>query len=388
MRYDVIVVGSGFTGSVIARELANKNKKVLLVEKRNHIAGNMYDKKLENGVLVHIYGPHTFFTDEIGLVKYIQRFSEWEKFDVKAQVCIDDNNYSLPFGFRFVSEYFNCEKAERLISKLRAMFPGQERATIYELLGTKDAEISELGRLLCEKDYYPYASKQWGIPMESLDPSVISRVKFALSDDDRYIQQKYQYVPIAGYTSFFERLLDSENIFIYKETDALEHIFFNGNKAYFSWDSFKYECPIVFTGPIDELFSFKFGRLPYRSLDIKFESYEKDSVFDAAFVSYPQAEGYTRKVEYKKITAQKLKGQTTISIEYPKEYVKGKNLPFYPVINKENLELLGSYRNEAQKYKNLFVCGRLGDYKYYNMDAAVKRALEISNEIYQMIEGN
>lgn len=390
MRYDVVIVGSGFTGSVIARELADRtDAHILLLEKRSHIGGNMYDKTFENGVLVHMYGPHTFFTDEKWIIDYIQKFSKWVPLDVTAQVEIDDRLFSLPFGFQFIREYYGKEKADLLIARLKETFPNQERVAIYDLLNQEDEDIRHFANMLCEKDYYPYTSKQWGIPMEDMDPSVISRVKFALSDDNRYIQQKYQYTPVEGYTDFFRQLLASDHIKVVTEVDALDLLSFNDalGCCEIKWEGQVYRCPIVYTGPIDELFSCRFGSLPYRSLDIEFKSFDRTDYQSVPFISYPQADGYTRIVEYKKLTGQAVEGNTTISVEYPRTYVKGENLPYYPVINKANLEKFEKYRELTENYGNLFVCGRLGDYKYYNMDAAIVRAMEIGRQIEDMITG-
>lgn len=390
MKYDAIIVGAGITGSVIARQLAERaGLKSLVIEKRNHIGGNMFDKFFENNVLVHMYGPHTFFTDDKRIIEYIQHYAEWKPLDVTAKVEIDNKLYSLPFGFSFIREYYAKEKAELLIQKLLLAFPDQERVTIYDLLNYPDSDISEFAKMLCEKDYYPYSAKQWGIPMEKMDASVISRVKFALSDDNRYIQQAYQYTPVHGYANFFENLLDSPNITVVQNKDALKFIRFSAEKktALFKWEECEYQCPIVFTGPIDELFNYRFGALPYRSLFIDFKSYQQDSFQDVPFISYPQAAGYTRIVEYKKLTGQEIVNATTISVEYPQQYENGKNLPYYPIINTENINLYSRYNILAAGYKNLFICGRLGDYKYYNMDEAIIRAMEIEKAIEKYLNG-
>lgn len=388
MKYDAIVVGTGFSGSIIARKLVDKlNINVLVIEKRKHIAGNMYDEMADNGVRVQLYGPHTFITDSEWIVEFIKQYAEWEEWAVTAQVEIDNRLFTLPFNFQFIREYYHSDKANRLIKKLQNTYPGQERVTVYELLDSNDSEIVEFGQMLCEKDYFPYSSKQWGIPMECIDRSVISRVKFALSNDDRYIQQKYQYIPVQGFTSFFSNILNSEKITVVTDEDALPHMTFDDKRkrVCFQWDKELFDCPIAFTGPIDELFNNSFGALPYRSLDIEFRHFEQEEYQSVPFVSYPQAEGYTRIVEYKKLTNQLVEGKTTISIEYPKTYIPYVNEPYYPVINDDNVLQYKKYRELAEKYENLFVCGRLGDYKYYNMDAAIERAIEVEKEIEDYI---
>lgn len=389
MDFDIVVVGTGFSGSVIARKLAdNLGKRILVLEKRNHIAGNMYDEINDRGIRVQQYGPHTFITDYKWAVDFVKEYGEWEPYDVTAKVEIDSKLYTLPFNYQFIREYYDDRFAEKLINKLKNAFKGKERVSIFEILDNQDNDIVNFGKMLCQKDYYPYSSKQWGIPMESMDRSVISRVKFALSEDKRYIQQKYQYIPINGFTDFFESMLKSEKIIVKKNTDALPCMKFDGDngKVLFQWEGRQFDVPIVFTGPIDELFDCQFGSLPYRSLDIRFESYDRDSYQDVPFVSYPQSKGYTRIVEYKKLTNQNVKGSTTISIEYPKQYAPNVNLPYYPIINEPNLALYEKYKKLAEKYINLFVCGRLGDYKYYNMDAAIERALCVEKDIEKYVK--
>ena len=384
MKYDVILVGTGFSGSVIARILSeNLGLKSLVLERREHIAGNMFDKVDAYGIRVQQYGPHTFITDSEWIVNFIKKYAEWVPWDVTAKVEIDKKLYTLPFNYQFIREYYESNYAEKLIRKLEVAFEGKERVSIFEILDNRDSDIVDFGEMLCQKDYFPYSSKQWGIPMEAMDRSVISRVKFALSNDNRYIQQRYQYIPTKGFTDFFKNMLSDDNITVKTGTDALPHIKFDEEKqrVLFEWDGEIYDCPVVFTGPIDELFQSQYGSLPYRSLDIKFESFDVDSYQDVPFVSYPQTEGYTRIVEYKKLTNQHIKDKTSISIEYPVPYVPDLNQPYYPIVNAENMELYQKYKSLSEKYHNLFVCGRLGDYKYYNMDAAIERALEVEKEI-------
>lgn len=381
--YDYIVVGAGFCGSVIARKIAEElGKKVLVLEKRKHIAGNMYDEFDEYGILVQRYGPHTFVTNQKELAEFVKKYGKWRDYDVTARVEIDGNLMPIPFNFRSIELFYGKEKSIVLIDKLKKAFPGQARIPVYMLTDNKDPAIQEYGKLLFEKDYIPYTSKQWGIPPEKIDRSVIARVQIALSYDEKYMQQTYQMMPEDGFTKIFQNILNHKNIDVQTSTDALDMITADGAEHRVLYNG--HEIPVIYTGPIDELFRLKYGRLPYRSLDIVFQTKDMDYFQSVAFIAYPQANGYTRSCEYKYLTEQKVNGKTTLSIEYPLQYdpnaLKG-NIPYYPVINDENRKKYQQYKNLADKFQNLYVCGRLGDYKYYNMDAAIERALEVFNQI-------
>lgn len=381
--YDYIVVGAGFCGSVIARKIAEElGKKVLVLEKRKHIAGNMYDEFDEYGILVQRYGPHTFVTNQKELAEFVKKYGEWRDYDVTARVEIDGNLMPIPFNFRSIELFYGKEKSAVLIDKLKRAFPGQARIPVYMLTDNKDPAIQEYGKLLFEKDYIPYTSKQWGIPPEKIDRSVIARVQIALSYDEKYMQQTYQMMPEDGFTKIFQNILNHKNIDVQTGTDALDMITADGAEHRVLYNG--HEIPVIYTGPIDELFRLKYGRLPYRSLDIVFQAKDMDYFQSVAFIAYPQADGYTRSCEYKYLTGQKVNGKTTLSIEYPLQYdpnaLKG-NIPYYPVINDKNRKKYQQYKNLADKFQNLYVCGRLGDYKYYNMDAAIERALEVFNQI-------
>ncbi len=381
--YDYIVVGAGFCGSVIARKIAEElGKKVLVLEKRKHIAGNMYDEFDEYGILVQRYGPHTFVTNQKELAEFVKKYGEWRDYDVTARVEIDGNLMPIPFNFRSIELFYGKEKSAVLIDKLKKAFPGQARIPVYMLTDNTDPAIQEYGKLLFEKDYIPYTSKQWGIPPEKIGASVIARVQIALSYDEKYMQQTYQMMPEDGFTKIFHNILNHKNINVQTGTDALDMITADGAEHRVLYNG--HEIPVIYTGPIDELFGLKYGRLPYRSLDIVFQTKDMDYFQSVAFIAYPQANGYTRSCEYKYLTGQKVNGKTTLSIEYPLQYdpnaLKG-NIPYYPVINDENRKKYQQYKNLADKFQNLYVCGRLGDYKYYNMDAAIERALEVFNQI-------
>ena len=373
----IIVVGSGFSGSILAREIAEKlNRKVLVVEKRSHIGGNMYDEYDEHGILIQKYGPHFLNTNQYAIIQFLSRYTKLFPFAVELLSFIDGRYIRLPFNFETVQQLTGPEKAEGLLAKLRVAFQGRDRVPILELVDHFDPEISSYGNLLFEKAYRTYTSKMWGLQPEKIDKYVLDRVPMAMSYDRRYLNKDFQYLPVAGFTKLFENLLAHPNITVQLNTDALAYLeFAQGSVIY---DGEVLEC-LIYTGAIDELFDWKYGPLPYRSLDIRYRYFEKDSVLPTQIVSYPQADGYTRRTEYRKIMydASAVRG-SVIATEYPLAYdptAEVGNIPYYPVVTKESSAIYRRYLEEATQYKNLLLCGRLAEFKYYNMDVCIEHAL-------------
>lgn len=385
----IVVVGSGFSGSVIARAIAEElNKEVLVVEKRSHIAGNMFDEIDEHGICVHKYGPHVVVTNKWTIIKYLSRFSNMYKHTVKELSFIDGNYVRLPFNFESVQQLVGCEKAEILINKLRREFKGRDRVPVLELANSNDVDIMQFGHLLFEKAYRTYCAKQWDVPVESLDTSIMNRVPMAMSYDERYMNKDFQYLPSDGYEKLFKNILNHPNIKIILNTDANEHLNLDIEKKIITFDNDEVEI-LVYTGAVDELFNLKYGELPYRSLDITYEWFDKERVYPEEIISFPQADGYTRKTEYK-FMMQDIKNckGTIVATEYPKKYVKGKSIaPFYPVITDENKAKYKKYVEEANKFGNIFLCGRLADFKYYNMDDCILHAFDVFKAIKEKLEG-
>lgn len=384
----IVVVGSGFSGSVIARAIAEElNKEVLVVEKRSHIAGNMFDEIDEHGICVHKYGPHVVVTNKWSIIKYLSRFSNMYKHTVKELSFIDGNYVRLPFNFESVQQLVGCEKAEILINKLRREFKGRDRVPVLELANSNDVDIMQFGHLLFEKAYRTYCAKQWDVPVESLDTSIMNRVPMAMSYDERYMNKDFQYLPSDGYEKLFKNILNHPNIKIILNTDANEHLNLDIEKKIITFDNDEVEI-LVYTGAVDELFNLKYGELPYRSLDITYEWFDKERVYPEEIISFPQADGYTRKTEYK-FMMQDIKNckGTIVATEYPKKYVKGKSIaPFYPVITDENKAKYKKYVEEANKFGNIFLCGRLADFKYYNMDDCILHAFDVFKAIKEKLE--
>lgn len=384
---NIIVVGSGFSGTIIARELAEKlNKHVTIIEKRNHICGNMYDEYDEHGILIHKYGPHVVVTDRWDVIKYLKRFSDMYKHVVKELSFIDGNYVRLPYNFESVQQLIGEEKAEIVIAKLRKEFAGRDRVAVRELADCSDEDISYFGNLLFEKSYRTYCAKQWDVPVNELDKSILNRVPMAMSYDERYMNKDFQFLPLNGYCELFKNMLDHPNITVKLNEDANKHLKLNSDDHTIMYDNEKVDL-LVYTGAIDELFDTKYGELPYRSLDIKYEWSDKDRVYPEEIISYPQAKGYTRKTEYKFMMhdQSQCKG-TTIATEYPIAYSKDMAIsPFYPVITDNTRSIYNRYLDEASSYKNLFLCGRLAEFRYYNMDDCILRAFDVIKDITNFI---
>lgn len=381
MNYDIIIAGCGFAGATIAYLAAQDGKNVLVVEKREHIAGNMYDYVDDAGILVQKYGPHTFHTDSEKIYRFISSIDKWNPYILRARVMIDGQYTPSPFNFKTIDQYFPKEKGDRLKNRLLEYYPGLKSAAIVDLLKCEDPLIKEYAQFLFEKDYCPYTAKQWGIRPEELDVSVLKRVPVRLDYTDAYFDDKYQLMPGKSFTAFFWKMLESRNIEIRLNTDALNFLVFKDNGV-MEWDGQPLAIPFVYTGPLDEMFGLRFGRLPYRSLRFDWQTHNMDSYQETSGVVYPMAEGYTRITEFKKLPVQDVPGKTTIAVEYPEDYRDGKEQePYYPVLTAKSQKMYQNYLEKAIQIEHLYLCGRLAEFKYYNMDQVIQRAMNIYEEI-------
>lgn len=372
---DYLVIGCGLSGAVIARYLADKHYKVTIWERRDHIGGNMYDYTDEHNFLVQKYGPHIFHTNKKCIFDYICKYEQWNAFDLRCGASWDGKYSPTPFNFCTIDTFYSPEKAQSLKEKLQKAFSGRDTATVVEVLQHEDSEIRGYAEFLFENDYAPYTAKQWGVSPDKIDPSVLKRVPLRFSYQEGYFDDTYQVMPAHSFTKFFENLLDHSNIDIKLGVEALEHLTIQGNQIFI--DGVPSAYPVIYTGALDELFGCQYGRLPYRSLRFEWKYSEKDSIQDAPVVAYPQEAGFTRITEYKKLPHQMGHG-STYALEYPLHYQERKNMePYYPVLTEESQKQYQMYRQLADRIDNLFYCGRLADFKYYNMDQALERALEV-----------
>jgi UDP-galactopyranose mutase len=380
-KMDCLVVGCGLAGAAIARQLAEQGQKVEIWERRNHIGGNMYDYVDEHGFLVQKYGPHTFHTKNKALYDYVCRFEQWQDYKLTCGAVWDGKYTPTPFNFTTIDTFYLPEQAEHLKEKLRNAFAGRETATVVEVLAHPDPDIRAYAEFLFQNDYAPYTAKQWGVSPKEIDPSVLKRVPLRFSYNEGYFDDPYQVMPVHSFTAFFENLLDHPNITVKLGVEALEHLRVRNNQMWLDGEPFA--LPVVYTGALDELFGGVFGKLPYRSLRFEWKYENRDSLQNAPVVAYPQEAGFTRITEYKKLPVQNQPG-SSYAVEYPLPYQEGeKREPYYPVLTEESQAQYARYHALAERVQNLICCGRLADFKYYNMDQALERALKVSQVCLQ-----
>lgn len=375
-NFDALIVGCGISGSVIARHLSeNMNKKILVIDRRNHIGGNMYDFVDENGILTQLYGPHTFHTNDKKLYEFMNKFIEFKEFYLKCMADIKGKQTPCPFNFKTIDDFYSKEESESIKNEIRKVYGDKETTTIVEMLKSENDVIREYAEFLYENDYKPYTAKQWGIDPEEIDISILQRVPVNLSYKDRYFEDKYQVMPRTSFTDFFKNILNHQNITVELNVDAFRHLKIESNEIF--WDGSKLDIPMIFTGEIDALFKYKFGKLPYRSLKFEYKTLDVESYQEAPVVAYPFAEGFTRITEYTKLPVQKISEKTKIAIEYPLKYDANEDMePYYPILTNDSKELYEKYKRLANSVEKLFLCGRLADFKYYNMDQALYNALK------------
>jgi UDP-galactopyranose mutase len=353
--FDYLVVGAGFAGSVIAERLARKyNKRVLICDRRNHIGGNAYDHYNEAGILVHKYGPHIFHTNSADVFQYLSQFTKWRNYEHRVLAQVDGRLVPIPINLDTVNKLYDLSLTE---DQLEEFFSA--RAEKKEQVRTsEDAVVARVGRELYEKMFRGYTRKQWGLDPSELDASVTARIPVRTNRDDRYFTDTFQAMPLHGYTPMFENMLDHPNIKIMLNTDYRDierEISFN---------------EMVYSGPVDEFFGCRYGKLPYRSLEFKHEVHDKEVFQVAPVVNYPQEHAHTRITEFKYLTGQQ-HAKTAVVYEFP----RAEGDPYYPVPRPENAVLYKQYEALAQATPNVHFVGRLATYKYYNMDQVVAQAL-------------
>ena len=357
--FDVLIVGAGFSGSVLAERFAAAgHQNVLLVDRRPHVGGNAYDRHNAAGILIHQYGPHIFHTNSEEVFSYLSRFTTWRPYEHRVRVSIDGRLVPMPINRATLNLLYGLKLETEADA---AAFLAKQAEPCETLRTSEDVVVSSVGRDLYERFFRGYTRKQWGLDPSQLDKSVAARVPARTNTDDRYFTDKIQAMPRQGFTRMFENMLDHPKIRLELGVDFAQ-----------LGDDAVADC-IVYTGPIDEFFGYRFGKLPYRSLKFRHETLDKEWLQPVAVVNYPdESVPYTRITEYKHLTGQTAK-QTSITYEFPSSTGDS----YYPIPRPENQALFKRYEALARETRDVVFAGRLGTYRYYNMDQVVGQALSI-----------
>ena len=366
--FDYLIVGAGFAGSVLAERLAaGANKRVLLIDRRPHIGGNAFDHYNDAGILVHKYGPHIFHTNSREVFEYLSRFTKWRDYQHRVRAGVDGQLVPIPINLDTINTLYGLNLTSFEMEKFL-----ESRAEKRERIKTsEDVVINAVGRELYEKFFRNYTRKQWGLDPSELDASVTARVPTRTNRDDRYFTDAYQAMPLHGYTRMFENMLDHPNIKVMLNVDYRE-----------VENEVRYR-EMIFTGPVDEYFDYRYGKLPYRSLEFVHETHDAERYQSAPVINYPNEHLYTRITEFKYLTGQEHK-KTSIVYEYP----RAEGDPYYPVPQRENAELYAKYKRLAEETEGVYFVGRLATYKYYNMDQIVAQALTQFAKIAELKRGD
>ena len=359
--FDYLVVGAGFSGAVVASQMArNFDRRVLLVDRRPHVGGNAWDHYDKAGILVHKYGPHIFHTNSKDVFDYLSLFTKWRNYQHKVLASVDGKLVPIPINLDTVNilhgRNLNVSELEEYLESI-AEKPAAIRTS-------EDVVVSKVGRDLYEKMFRGYTRKQWGLDPAQLDASVTARIPVRFNRDDRYFSDTYQAMPRHGFTRLFENILDHPNITIVLNTNYRDVT-----------RSVRYKA-LVYTGPVDEYFDYRFGKLPYRSLRFRHETLDVEKAQPVAVINYPNEHEYTRVTEFKHLTGQS-HGKTSVVYEYP----CAEGDPYYPIPRPENAAIYKQYEALAAVTRDVHFAGRLATYKYYNMDQVVAQALTLCTKL-------
>ncbi|UQX87941.1 UDP-galactopyranose mutase [Jatrophihabitans telluris] len=366
-NYDWIVVGSGLSGVSFARTLAEAGAEVLIVERRDHIGGNVFDAPDAHGVLVQRYGAHIFHTGSRRIFNYLSQFTEWYRYEhrVLAAVATPAGEQLVPVPFNFTSlQRLWPDRADAVIRSLLEQFPAGARVPVSDLVTCPDPQVAELGEYVLDTIFRGYTAKQWGRPVETVDPSVLARVPVTLSHDDRYFRDEFQAIPRDGYTAMVQRMLTHPRLSVALESDGASELRRHPSAR------------ALWTGRVDAFFDYELGELPYRSLRFFNTSVDTWRALPTAVVNYPGQPPYTRVIDHSHFSPE-IQAGTTLTYEFPQSYSRGMNEPFYPVATEDSAALFERYAERAAASGVLFA-GRLGDFRYYDMHQAVGRALTLA----------
>lgn len=363
MKYDHLIVGAGFAGAVCAERLANAGRSVLVIDRRPHIGGNAFDVKDEHGLLIHPYGPHIFHTNAKRVFEYLSQFTVWRFYEHRVLAQVDGGLYPIPINRTTINRLYGLNLDEEGVKA----YMEEVREPREQIRTSEDVVLSSVGTDLCEKFFRGYTAKQWGLDLSQLSAGVAARIPTRTDDDDRYFGDTFQFMPADGYTAMFERMLANPNIEVRTSTDLADV------RQTDQWDH------MVYSGPVDAFYDYRFGKLPYRSLEFRHEHLPQTETFQpVGTVNYPNDEEFTRITEFKHLT-----GETAPGTSIVREYPRAEGDPFYPIPRPENEALFKQYEALADAEPDVTFVGRLAQYRYYNMDQVVAAALKAAERLLE-----
>lgn len=380
-----LVIGAGLSGATVARKLAEKGFKVTVIEKRHNVGGNAYDFKSHENILIQKYGPHLFHTNDINVFKFLSGFTSWYHYRHKVLGNIKGRLVPIPFNLNSIKLLFPKKKADRFISILTSEYELNSKVSIKTLMESENKDLQRLAKFIYKNVFYKYSKKQWGFNPKLLGEDVINRVPVQISFSSNYFSDSIQCMPTKGFAEMIRNMLNHKNIQVLTGTDAKEYLKLHDATKTISYENKEFVGPVIYTGSIDELFDYKYGKLPYRTLEFKFEIHDVPLYQEEGVINYNTSKKYTRISEFKYFTSRHIdvsSNATVVCKEYSKEHEIGQE-PYYPISQTANQNLYNTYLLTAKSYHNLYFAGRLGKYAYMNMDAAVKDAIELSKQILE-----
>lgn len=381
--HDVLITGAGMTGAVAAAQLAAAGARVLVIDQRPHVGGNCFDAPDEHGICIHPYGPHIFHTSRQEVADFLSAYTAWRPYTHRVCALIRHRLVPLPFNLTSLRMCFTTREAAALETALVQTFGAGAQIPILELRGTGRQDLTELADFIYEHVFLGYTQKQWGLSPDAIDPAITGRVPVRVNHDDRYFTDTFQHMPLEGFTPFFERMLAHERITVHTET-PYDHV---GDAHGTPLGEHRWKC-CIHTGPLDEFFQCRLGALPYRSLRFDFAHYAQPRHLPVGVLNYPDATiPWTRIAEYKTLTGQEAAG-TSVSVEYALPHEPGRTIPYYPVLTETSSAQLHEYTAlAAEEAPGVIFAGRLGAFRYYNMDDAVLAGMDAASRALRLLKG-
>jgi len=377
-----LIVGAGCCGASAARRLAEYGWQVTVVDRRSHVGGNAYDRRDENGILYHVYGPHVFFTDRKPVWRFLSPFAKWVPFRCSLRVWIEGRSHPMPFQPATLRGVLPSE-ADAVLAAMKREWGGRDRVTVLELLNASDPLLRLAGQRLYDCDCAPYNQKQWGLRPEELSPEVTARAPVYLEDRRDFRPERFQFMPLEGFTALFGTVLDHPAIQVLIGTDALDLMEVSDGQIV--WKTDRQWDAVLYTGPLDRLFSNQMGLLPYRTLRFDVREVEAQKGLPCLSMYYPGPEfPWTRRTDYRYLPGNPVEMEKTLVIsERPGPLERPEDEPYYVVLTERSKAQYQGYREMVAQVSHLYAAGRLADFRYYNMDEAVGRGLDMADEIHR-----